>query len=113
MRSARHIIKALRWKGPFELEFLKVQGLPHALFEINPRFPAWADFPSQIGHNLPLRLVEMLLGRKPSRLANCESGQMFLRHSIDLVGDIAEVAKLASDGEYFVGSLASRNEVVK
>jgi carbamoyl-phosphate synthase large subunit len=100
-RLTRQIIKALRWSGPFEIEFLKSLGRPHLLFEINPRFPAWVDFPSQIGCNLPVRLLEMLLREKnPTKLLSCDAGQMFVRHSIDLVGDIAELAKLASDGEY-------------
>lgn len=110
-RASRHIIKALRWTGPFEIEFLKAPNRPHMLFEINPRFPAWIDFPSQIGCNLPARLIEMLLGRKPDKLAVCDAGQMFIRHSIDLVGDIGEFAKLSSDGEYIAGSLAPKVEV--
>jgi carbamoyl-phosphate synthase large subunit len=113
MRSVRRIVKALRWHGPFEVEFLKVQGRPHALFEINPRFPAWADFPSQIGCNLPARLLEMLLGRKPSELAACDAGQMFIRHSVDLVADIAELAKLSSDGEYDAGAIAAGTEALQ
>jgi carbamoyl-phosphate synthase large subunit len=108
---AGQIIKALRWSGPFEIEFLKGLGRPHLLFEINPRFPAWTDFPSQIGFNLPVRLIEMLLGEKsPTKLLSCDAGQMFIRHSIDLVGDIAELAKLASDGEYAAGPLAPKIE---
>lgn len=110
-RMARQIIKALRWSGPFEIEFLKSPGRPHLLFEINPRFPAWVDFPSQIGCNLPVRLVEMIAGtRSPTKLSSCDAGQMFIRHSIDLVGDIAELAKLSSDGEYAAGSLAPKAE---
>ena len=113
VRGAQHIIKALHWRGPFEIEFLKVPGGPHMLFEINPRFPAWVDFPSQIGCNLPVRLFEMLLGRNPTKLKTCDAGQMFIRHSVDLVGDIAELAKLSSDGEYRAGSLAQKMEVSK
>jgi carbamoyl-phosphate synthase large subunit len=113
-RMAKQIIKALRWSGPFEIEFLKSPGQPHLLFEINPRFPAWVDFPSQIGCNLPVRLLEMLLGTKnPTKLLDCDAGQMFIRHSIDLVGDIAELAKLSSDGEYVAGSLAPKIEASK
>lgn len=107
MRSVRHIIKTLRWRGPFEVEFLKAHGQPHSLFEINPRFPAWTDFASQIGCNLPVHMLEMLLGMKLARLDSCDAGQMFLRHSIDLVGDIAELAKLSSEGEYFAPPLAA------
>lgn len=112
-RTSKRIIKHLGWSGPFEIEFLKTPGRPHILFEINPRFPAWVDFPSQIGCNLPLRLVEMLAGRPPTTLNVCDAGQMFVRHSIDLVGDLAELAKLSCDGEYLSGPLASKTEVSK
>lgn len=112
-RAARSIIKTLRWVGPFEIEFLKMPGRGHRLFEINPRFPAWVDFPAQIGCNLPVRLLEMLLGATPAKLEPCGAGQMFVRHSLDLVGDIAELAKLSCDGEYVAGPLAPIPEAVK
>jgi len=113
MQTARQIIKTLRWTGPFEVEFLKAHGKPHSLFEINPRFPAWSDFPSQIGCNLPLRLVEMLQGTVPAaKLGSCEAGQMFIRHSIDLVGDIFELAKLSIEGKYLAGPLAPERRAV-
>lgn len=96
--SAR-VIRGLRWDGPFELEFLKAPGRPHALMEINPRFPAWIDFPSQIGCNLPALLMDRLLHHKSSPMQPCEAGQMFVRHSLDLVGNFADFADMASSGE--------------
>ncbi len=98
-RIAQRIISELRWDGPFELEFLKESGKPHALLEINPRFPAWIDFPSQIGCNLPALLFERLLKQDPTPLKTCVAGQMFIRHSIDLVGDFSEFVEMASSGE--------------
>ncbi len=93
------VIGALRWPGPFELEFIKVPGKRHALFEMNPRFPAWVDFPSQLGCNMPARLLEQLIGLDVTPLQNCTAGQMFIRHSIDLVTDIAEVAQMTISGQ--------------
>ncbi len=95
----RKVIGALRWNGPFELEFIKPPGQPHKLFEMNPRFPAWVDFPSQIGCNLPARVLERLSAARPSSLAPCEPGQMFVRHCVDLVGNIADVAEMSCFGE--------------
>lgn len=95
----RRVVRTLRWNGPFELEFVKVPHRPHVLFEMNPRFPAWVDFPSQIGCNLPARLLEGLLGVKPAPLNACTPGQMFIRHSIDLLADIGDVAHMAITGE--------------
>lgn len=99
---AQRIIKKLQWNGPFELEFLKAPGKPHTLLEINPRFPAWIDFPSQIGCNLPGRLLEDLIGTKQTPLRTCAAGQMFIRHTIDLVGDVADLAEMTSTGERII-----------
>jgi carbamoyl-phosphate synthase large subunit len=95
----RSIVHSLRWDGPFELEFIKAPGKPHALFEMNPRFPAWVDFPSQISCNLPARLLERMFDLPETPLRACAPGQMFIRHSLDLLGDIADLAKMASVGE--------------
>lgn len=96
---ARRIVDALRWNGPFELEFVKAAGHPHKLFEMNPRFPAWVGFPSQVGCNLPARLLERVLDARQASLRECVPGQMFVRHSVDLVGDIADLAQMAAKGE--------------
>ncbi len=96
---SQRIIHELRWDGPFELEFLKAPGKPHALMEINPRFPAWIDFPSQIGCNLPALLLERLLDQEPQPLRTCAAGQMFVRHCVDLVGEFSSFADMASSGE--------------
>lgn len=98
-RLASKIIKELRWNGPFELEFLKGQGRPYTLFEINPRFPAWIDFPSQLGCNMPELLLARIFDLPGRPSAKCTAGQMFVRHSIDLVGDFSEFAAMATSGE--------------
>jgi carbamoyl-phosphate synthase large subunit len=97
--SARRIIGKLKWNGPFELEYLKRPGRPHALFEMNPRFPAWVDFPSQIGCNLPARMLERMMGLPASPLAVCRAGQMFIRHCTDIVADIGDIASLGTHGD--------------
>lgn len=109
------IIKALRWNGPFELEFLKAPKKPHALFEMNPRFPAWVEFPAQIGCNLPARLLEVLLHMEPQPLRACMPGQMFVRHTVDLATDISAIAEIAMTGERRNAAKGSRPrlEVIK
>jgi carbamoyl-phosphate synthase large subunit len=95
--QVERIIKTLRWRGPFELEFVKGrQG--HALIEMNPRFPAWIDFPSQIGCNLAAALVATLISRRRVPIVPCEAGRMFIRHCVDLAGDIAQFAELSVTG---------------
>jgi carbamoyl-phosphate synthase large subunit len=93
--SVEKVIKKLKWSGPFELEFVKgCHG--HELIEMNPRFPSWCDFPSQIGCNLPAMLVDMLLSRPMTPAAPCKAGRLFVRHCVDLVGDISQLAELSS-----------------
>ncbi len=110
---AQRVIARLRWNGPFELEFVKSPGHPHALFEMNPRFPAWVDFPSQISCNLPARLLRSLLGAGPVPLAVCAPGRMFIRHSTDLVADIAEVAELVTTGARGVKTAPAATSVAR
>ena len=98
-KLAQKVIRALKWNGPFELEFVKSPRRPHQLFEMNPRFPAWVDFPSQLGCNLPARMVARMLDAKPIPLADCAVGQMYVRHCVDIVGNIADLAQMASTGE--------------
>ncbi len=112
-RLAQKIIKKLQWNGPFELEFLKAPYRSYSLFEINPRFPAWVDFPSQIGCNLPVRLLEDLLDIEHTYLRTCTAGQMFVRHCIDLVGDISEIADMANAGLRDITPYRSHIEVTK
>lgn len=96
---ASAIIRELKWNGPFEIEFLKGNGKPYSLFEINPRFPAWIDFPSQLACNMPALLLERLLDLPASPAVRCAAGQMFVRHSVDLVGNFADFAAMATSGE--------------
>lgn len=92
------VIRALKWNGPFELEFLKCGRRPYMLFEMNPRFPAWIDFPSQLGCNMPAQLMASLFGLPCERKHPLPAGKMFIRHSVELVGDFAEFAAMASSG---------------
>ena len=103
---ARRIIGALKWNGPFELEFIKAPGRPPVLMEMNPRFPAWIDFPAKIDCNLPAAFFERLCGGSAGTLQPCAPGRMFIRHCTDLVGDIAEIARLT--GEHFAEPAPAR-----
>ena len=96
--SARRIVAALKWNGPFELEFVKAPGRPPMLMEMNPRFPAWIDFPSKLGCNMPAAILERLFGDAPTPLPRCEAGKIFVRHCTDLVGDIGDLARITADG---------------
>lgn len=97
-KISQKIIKKLNWIGPFELEFIKPSHASYYLLEINPRFPAWVDFPSQLGCNLPAKLISMLEGNKEELSKHCKPGNIFVRHCIDIAGDMSELADLCIDG---------------
>jgi carbamoyl-phosphate synthase large subunit len=93
------LVRELRWNGPFEIELIYDQHLEeYVLIEINPRFPAWIDFPSMIGANFAAALVDLILNGAPGTpLAACSPGSFFLRHQIEVVGDVSRYAGLLDD----------------
>lgn len=99
---AQVLIASLRWNGPFELEFVKPDGprSEYCLIEINPRFPAWCDFPSTLDCNLPAAALEHALGWQPREpLRHASPGKFFIRHAIDMTGDIRDLAALTTTGQ--------------
>ncbi len=112
-RLVNRITKKLSWNGPFEMEFIKPANGQHKLIEINPRFPAWIDFPSQLDCNMPAQLIENNINNTTAKLPLCEPGKMFIRHSIDVVGDIAELAEMATKGVWCARQPYSETEIAK
>jgi len=76
------LIRELKWPGPFEIELIREESSgDYVLIEINPRFPAWIDFPSILGANFAATLVDIL--RCNTRLAlvpDCPPGSFYIRH---------------------------------
>lgn len=108
-RQAQTLIRHLNWLGPVELEFIKDESTDtYYLMEVNPRFPAWVDFPSTFGQNLPAVVVENLMTGTWARLPPYPTGKFFLRHSIDLTCDIGDMGQLSTQGEWIRGALSQR-----
>jgi carbamoyl-phosphate synthase large subunit len=97
-QAAEALVGVLQWRGPLELEFIRDQQGVFHLIEINPRFPAWADFPSALGCNLPAAALEQLLDWPVAPVREPPAGKMFVRHSQDIVCDMADFARLATEG---------------
>lgn len=58
---SNRIIAEFHWRGPFELEFIHDEfSDSYKLIEMNPRFPAWVDFPSALGLNFPTQIIYLL-----------------------------------------------------
>lgn len=109
MEISTSLIDELKWQGPIELEFIKSDYTNEFfLIEINPRFPAWVDFPSAFGHNLPALVIERLMRGEMPRLGEHQSGKFFVRHAVDIMGDVAQLGQLSTHGELH---LANREEV--
>src|SRR5205823_6719407 len=98
----RRIIRELRWRGPFEIEvMLDETHREYVLIEINPRFPAWVDFPSIFGVNFPAALIEMMItGQKPATLPACPAGHFYLRHQVEVHGHIEQLAELSTSADF-------------
>ena len=99
--QAEKLIKELKWDGPFELEFIKnTHDSNYYLLEMNPRFPAWVDVATQLGVNMPELLLQNLnsTNEKKEAAATCPAGHFFLRHNVDIVGDISDIGSLLADG---------------
>ncbi len=100
-RIALRIIEHLKWRGPIEVEFVQEESTgEYCLIEVNPRFPAWVDFPSSFGHNLPALAVEALQTGDMPTLPDYPTGKFFLRHCVDITCDVADMGKLSALGEW-------------
>jgi carbamoyl-phosphate synthase large subunit len=98
-RRCEDLIRELRWNGPFEIEWIRDSSTDqYVLIEINPRFPAWIDFPAMLGANFAAALVERILEAAPvCPLPACRPGAFFLRHQVEVAGDISRYAGLLCD----------------
>jgi carbamoyl-phosphate synthase large subunit len=90
------LVRELKWPGPFEIELIREETTgDYVLIEINPRFPAWIDFPSMLGANFAAALIDLLQhGCPPGPVPDCPPGSFYIRHQIEVVGDLNRYAEL-------------------
>jgi carbamoyl-phosphate synthase large subunit len=93
------LVAKTKWKGPFELEFMKTSEDDYYLIEINPRFPAWCYLPVGAGQNQVESLVNMAMGNEYKIFDTYEVGKMFIRYSYDLIVEMKEFEKISTIGE--------------
>ena len=53
---------------------------------------------------MPALVGERLLGVRSKGSERCAVGRMFVRHSVDVVGDFADFAAMSTSGERLIGS---------
>jgi len=98
LQTAKDFVKATNWKGPFELECMS-DGEVVNMIEINPRFPAWVYFATEVGVNLPQMLVKLANGEKVEQNLDFEIGKMYVRFTDEVVVDFKEFINLMSKKE--------------
>ncbi len=95
----KKLVKATKWNGPFELEFMKTTNDEYYLIEINPRFPAWCYLTVGAGQNQVESLVNLAMGNKVKPFKNYEVGKMFIRYSYDMIVNMSEFEQISTAGE--------------
>ena len=95
----RNLVKATKWKGPFELEFMKTTENEYNLIEINPRFPAWCYLTVGAGQNQVESLVNLAMGKNVEPFETYDVGKMFIRYSHDMIVNMEEFEKISTLGE--------------
>lgn len=100
LATARQLVAALNWKGPFEVEVMRDGEGNYHLIEINPRFPAWIYLSQGVGRNLPALLLELILGRPVPTLSPPKPGVMFIRYAQETIVPLAAFEALMIDGKH-------------
>ncbi|MCK5700017.1 MAG: ATP-grasp domain-containing protein [Cyclobacteriaceae bacterium] len=96
---AEKFARVSKWKGGFELEFVRTEDYELKFLEVNPRFPAWIYTSVAAGQNMPAALVKLSMGQEVSPFTSYIPGKMFVRYAWELVTDIKEFQKLSTQGE--------------
>ncbi len=99
MEITRKLVGETKWRGAFELEFMKTPEDEYFLIEINPRFPAWCYLTVGAGQNQVEQLVNLGMGEKVTSYDTYEAGKMFIRYSYDMIVDMATFEQISTQGE--------------
>lgn len=102
LKAARDFVGHTKWRGAFELECIVHSNKVH-LIEINPRFPAWVYFATQVGINLPELLVQCA-DDKPLALDAphhpvYDTGKLYIRYTEEKVCNMSTLQNMVTLGE--------------
>jgi carbamoyl-phosphate synthase large subunit len=98
MQIAKDFVTHTKWRGPFELESI-VSMNSIFMIEINPRFPAWVYFATEIGINLPQMVIDIMEGKKITPQLEYPQNKMYVRYTGELVTDFTDFMKLLATKE--------------
>jgi carbamoyl-phosphate synthase large subunit len=99
LEGTNKMVERTKWRGPFELEYMKTSEGDYYLLEINPRFPAWCYLTTGAGQNQVEDLVNIGMGKKVEPKKEFAAGKMFVRYSEDMIVDLEEFEKISTAGE--------------
>ena len=98
MQIAKDFVKLTSWRGPFEIEaMINMQNV--YLIEINPRFPAWVYFATDIGVNLPQIVMDIIENKDIKPQLDYPLNKMYVRVVDEFVTDFTDFLKLLSTQE--------------
>jgi carbamoyl-phosphate synthase large subunit len=95
-RTAR-LVRALRWDGAIEAEFLRAMDGRVFCFEVNARFPSWIALAAEAGSNLPAILVRVAR-HEAVESSRSTTGRLFARAVVEHVFDRNPLADLTGNG---------------
>lgn len=96
----RRLVKALKWRGPLELEVKYNENLNKTyIIEINARLPAWIYTSVGAGLNLPFIYLQLALGQEVAPVSTYKKGTMFVRVTKDSFFLFEQFSQLNLKGE--------------
>ena len=98
LQASVSLAKAIRWRGPLEVEVMRDQQGRYQLIEINPRFPAWIYLSAGVGRNLPMTLLQLASGISPSEFPDPKPGVLFIRHAQENIVPLADFESIVMQG---------------
>jgi carbamoyl-phosphate synthase large subunit len=91
-------VELSQWRGAFEVEAIATAKDIY-LIEINPRFPAWVNFSTQLGINLPKMMVELIEGKEVKPIHDYPENKLYVRYVEEAVVDFDMYKKLLAKKE--------------
>jgi len=99
LQASEALVKAIKWRGPLEVEVMRDSHGQYHLIEINPRFPAWIYLSHGVGRNLPFNLLNIIAAEKPTYVADVKPGVLFIRYALENVISNSEFESIVMQGK--------------
>ena len=95
---SKKFVETIGWRGAFEFEAIS-DGKDIYLIEINPRFPAWVNFATMLGVNLPEMMIKLIQGEKVEKKYDYPIEKMYVRYVEETLADFKDFTTLISKKE--------------